>query len=320
MGHDPVNLQLWQSKPKHKQYYLDNAIIGFAAISGLWVPLISKYGYRRLLILNCAIIIISWSLKQIQNYYVLIAARILGGTATGISSVIVPMFIKEISSTRIRGALIGLTQQMITVGVFVCMTISDQLPYFERTEVGDYWAKFDQGNLLWRLLFGFPIIVSFIQMLLLFTVFTKENPSYYEVDNSTRSANIVTEESNLSFITSDSRSAIQNTSENSETIANTINQREQDTYISFIKVFSRRRALISGVIALVFQQLSGVNMVFQYSDYFYLDNQDKEYKIKYVIGIVNMAVTFLSLYFWKVYKRKSIPKDYLYSPHSLIIS
>ena len=259
-----------------------------------------------MLIINCLIIITSCSLKQVKHYIVFIIARILGGIATGISSVLVPMFIKEITSTSNRGPLIALTQQMITIGIFAWMTISDHLPRFERSESGEYWATFDGDDNYWRLLFGFPISISIFQLLMLLFVFKKENPSYYESEPSSPQENQPNEESDLSLITTDSRSWIQNNSENSSTIIAVTKPKDPDTYKSFITLFSKRRALISGIIALVFQQLSGVNLVFQYSDYFYVDNNDKDLKIKYLLGIVNMVATFLSLYFCKVFKRKRL--------------
>jgi len=63
------------------------------------------------------------------NEAMLIAARIIVGVGCGISTVVVPMFLGEISPTNYRGAIGVLLQLSVTVGIMVSQLIGLALSY-----------------------------------------------------------------------------------------------------------------------------------------------------------------------------------------------
>lgn len=87
----------------------------------------------------------------------LAGSRIVLGIAIGISSFTVPLYISEISPTKIRGALVSSFQLMITIGILVS--------YFSDLAIADESNPFS-----WRWMFYvgvFPAIILFLGMLFL---------------------------------------------------------------------------------------------------------------------------------------------------------
>lgn len=83
------------------------------------------------------------------NMYTIIAARFVIGLASGISTVIVPIYLGELAPPTLRGTLGTLTQFALVVGIL----ISDLFAFpFATTEK-------------WRILFAVTVFVSFVQLL-----------------------------------------------------------------------------------------------------------------------------------------------------------
>jgi MFS transporter, SP family, sugar:H+ symporter len=61
------------------------------------------------------------------NTALLIAARVLLGLGVGAASVVVPLYLSEMATTRSRGAVSSLNQLMITVGIFVAYVTNSLL-------------------------------------------------------------------------------------------------------------------------------------------------------------------------------------------------
>ncbi len=65
------------------------------------------------------------------NVGVLVSARVLGGLAVGIASVVVPTYLSELAPTRNRGGIATLNQLMIAIGIFVAYLASFLLSPWE---------------------------------------------------------------------------------------------------------------------------------------------------------------------------------------------
>jgi SP family galactose:H+ symporter-like MFS transporter len=93
----------------------------------------------------------------------LAVARIILGIAIGISSFTVPLYIAEISPTKIRGAMVSSFQLMITIGIVAS--------YFSDLAIADESNPFS-----WRWMFYvgvFPAIILFVGM-----IFLPETPRF----------------------------------------------------------------------------------------------------------------------------------------------
>jgi MFS family permease len=73
---------------------------------------------RKITILMGAIICLIGAVLQTaaQNLAMILVGRILTGWAIGLLSMAVPVYNSECADTRVRGLIVGLSQQMIGVG------------------------------------------------------------------------------------------------------------------------------------------------------------------------------------------------------------
>ena len=90
------------------------------------------------------------------NWYVLLAARFIGGLGIGGSSVLGPVYIAELAPAKLRGRLVGLFQINIVIGIL--------LAYFSNYCI----ARMGLGAAEWRWQFGVAALpaVLFLVMLL----------------------------------------------------------------------------------------------------------------------------------------------------------
>lgn len=83
------------------------------------------------------------------NMYTIIAARFVIGLASGISTVIVPIYLGELAPPTLRGTLGTLTQFALVVGILISDLFAFPFATIEK----------------WRLLFAVTVFVSFVQLL-----------------------------------------------------------------------------------------------------------------------------------------------------------
>ena len=146
----------WTLTTGQQEWLTSSVLLGAmfgAAFSG---SLTDRLG-RKMIIIIAAVIFSLGAVgtSRAPNIEWLITGRIIIGIAVGITSYVVPLYISEISPTRVRGALVSLNQLLITVGILASYLIDIA---FANTENG--WR--------WMFLVGlFPAIILFIGMFLL---------------------------------------------------------------------------------------------------------------------------------------------------------
>ena len=97
------------------------------AIAGSLVAggLAERWGRRRVLQVAAVVFgIAALGMAAAPAVEVLVAARVLGGLAVGIASVVVPMYLSELAPTRNRGGIATLNQLMIAIGIFLAYLTS----------------------------------------------------------------------------------------------------------------------------------------------------------------------------------------------------
>jgi MFS transporter, SP family, galactose:H+ symporter len=146
----------WTLTSGQQEWLTSSVLLGAmlgAAFSG---SLTDRLGRKTIIIIAAVI----FSLGAVEtsmapNITWLIAGRIIIGSAIGIASYVVPLYISEISPARVRGGLVSLNQLLITIGILVSY-LTDMA--FANTENG--WR--------WMFLVGlFPALILFIGMFML---------------------------------------------------------------------------------------------------------------------------------------------------------
>jgi SP family arabinose:H+ symporter-like MFS transporter len=92
------------------------------------------------------------------NWYVLLAARFLGGLGIGGSSVLGPVYIAELAPAKIRGRLVGLFQINVVIGIL--------LAYFSNYCI----ARLGLGAAEWRWQFGVAALPAVLFLVMLFGI------------------------------------------------------------------------------------------------------------------------------------------------------
>lgn len=127
-------------------------------------------------------------LTLVKVFPVILVGRFIYGVAAGSFSVFVPKFsmiyklvnnsiVNETAPTELKGPLGTMTQLFITVGIMVSFFFGLAIPDAPTNpqEYADYTNSWKVQQ-YWRFMFGFPIIMAAIQVLLLLTVFRYDTP------------------------------------------------------------------------------------------------------------------------------------------------
>ena len=205
----------------------------------------------------------------------LMISRFYLGLAIGVSSFAVPLYISEISPTKIRGTLVSMFQLLITVGILAAY-LSDN-------------AFADNNNLeCWRPMLWVGVIPAAVLFIGMF--FLPETPRWLMSKGREEEAKKV-----LSRI------------EDPEFVDTSIAGMKSDMAIDasqegFRELFKPwlRNALIIAVGIMFFQQFVGINTVIYYSPKIFLaagfEGAEAAIAASVIVGVVNVLFTIVSLF------------------------
>jgi sugar porter (SP) family MFS transporter len=211
---------------------LAGALVG-AAVGGY---LGDRYGRRTMQILNAIIFGVFAVVTGLANSLPLfLVARFFVGFAVGITSMITPLYIAEISPAHIRGALVTLNQMAISVGIAVAYYVA--------------YLFAASGN--WRAMFISAVAPSFI--LLIALIFLPESPRWLAAQGRFDAAREVL-------------ARVLEKKEAERTYEELVQIVHADRLV-FRDLFVRRfrKPLAIGIGLAIFQQLTGVNTIVYYT-------------------------------------------------------
>lgn len=114
----------FQLSPFLQGFIVSSLLVG-AMVGALGCgPLTDRFGRRNIVILAAVVFGVGAIVAGLApTAIVLVVGRIILGLAVGLASVIVPLYIAEISPPDIRGLLVALNQLMITVGILLSYVV-----------------------------------------------------------------------------------------------------------------------------------------------------------------------------------------------------
>lgn len=227
----------FSTHPRLFQGVLTSAVPLGAGMGALTGGKLVGLGRRKMLMVMAGVFIIGWLWASFV-YQFLILGRLFQGYASGVVSVIWPLFVNEVAPVDISGALGAMNQIMITLGIlwssiagfFVPITTDEQILRNDHT---------------WQLLFLVPAVVSVIQVSLLVFVFSYDSPTFYHQINKTNKYHKI-----LSII-------YPNTDLDEPEHQRPLKSIEKDTYCSLLNP-SKRNAFMLGWGLSLTQQLTGI--------------------------------------------------------------
>ncbi|MDR8389529.1 sugar porter family MFS transporter [Aliifodinibius sp. S!AR15-10] len=235
---------------------MSSALVGCligAALSGY---ITDKYGRKKVLIFSGLLFTLSAvSTALSETFSLFIWARILGGVGIGLASNVSPMYIAEIAPAKYRGRLVSLNQLTIVLGILAAQ-IANWL--IAETVPGDathsYLLNSWNGQYGWRWMFGVEAIPAFIFFGMAW--FVPESPRWLVKQNLTDKARQVLQKIGGPTYANNKLIAVKETLE----------KEDQKVSVSELWKPSLLPILAIGVGLAVFQQWSGINVIFNYAE------------------------------------------------------
>lgn len=242
--------------------------VGGAAGAGY---LADRIGRRKLLLFIALLFILaSLGSALAVNATWLIASRVLVGLAIGVSSMVTPLYIAEISPASNRGTLVSLNQLAITIGIVVSYFVDYSL-----ASTGE-----------WRWMVGLGILPAAIFGLGM--IFLPESPRWLFKNGYENKALQV-----LTFI---------HGQEVAQEEIKGIHKHVKMPYASLEQSMTPwvKRALVIGIGLAVFQQMTGINTVIYYAPMIFelagIQTASTAILATGIIGVVNVLATFIALW------------------------
>ncbi|HYW95645.1 MAG TPA: sugar porter family MFS transporter, partial [Bacteroidales bacterium] len=273
----PFLRESWGLSTGQEEWVTTAALIG-AVIGALSSGRIADNFGRKKVILATSIIFAAGSILTgaATSPTFLALSRIVIGIAIGISSFTVPLYISEISPTKIRGALVSSFQLMITIGILVS--------YFSDHAFADEANPFS-----WRWMFYvgvFPALILFIGM-----IFLPETPRFLigkGKDKKGRKILARLEEPALV------EEAIQKIKEDI--------RRDELAETNWTEIFKPwlRNALFIAIGIMFVQQFVGINTIIYYAPTVFIiagfSGAKAAIAATIIVGVVNVLATVLSMF------------------------
>lgn len=218
----------------------------------------------------------------------LIAARILGGIAIGVVSIVSPLYISEVAAAHYRGRLVSLYQVAVTVGFLGAYIANFYLLTFSQSgfESGEAWFNKIFVSEVWRGMLGMESVPAILFLITI--LFIPESPRWLIVAQKEDQARKVLQ--NIYLTNSEAQAQIEQTK---AVLAN-----EHQSSWSMLWQPGILKAVIIGVCIAMLGQFMGVNAVLYYGPSIFEDaglsgGDSLFYQI--LIGAVNMITGILAL-------------------------
>jgi len=239
--------------------------------------LADRYGRKPGLMLAAAIFAVSsLGMASSISLSTFVGMRFAAGIGVGMASMLSPMYIAEVSPAGVRGRNVAINQLTIVIGILI-------------TNLVNYTLS-DNGPDAWRWMFGLGAVPAMLFLAGVF--FLPESPRWLVKAGNTESAmKVLTKIGSEAFAEATLKD-----------IRKTIDGSQKQSYSA---VFQKavRPAVIIGICLAVFQQLCGINVVFNYTSTIFESvgaDLDRQLFETVSIGIVNLVFTLVAM--WQVDK------------------
>ncbi|EDO14502.1 hypothetical protein Kpol_281p3 [Vanderwaltozyma polyspora DSM 70294] len=246
--------QYFGSPDATKQGGITSSMAAGSFVGSLLSPLFSDVFGRRVSLHICSTFWLIGATLQCasQDLAMLVVGRLVSGIGIGFGSAVAPVYCSEVAPPKIRGAIAGLFQLSVTLGILILYYVG-------------YGAHFITSASSFRLTWGIQLVPGFV--LLVATFFLPESPRWLANKGFWEKAtyNICrinnTDPDNIS-----EEVAIQLEEMNTQVM----DDKEADSF-TYANLFRKKtiKKTIVGMSAQMWQQLSGINVMMYYIVYIF---------------------------------------------------
>lgn len=232
-----------------------------------------KYGRRPGLFLAALIFgVSSLAMAFASGLGVFITARFVAGIGVGMASLLSPMYIAEVSPAQYRGRMVSINQLTIVLGILITNLINYSLR--------------NSGPDAWRWMFGLGAIPS--ALFIIGVIWLPESPRWLLKVGKEQKGRAVLEKIGGPEFSSSSMDLIKLSLKGNQ-------------QVSYKAVFEKAvfPAVMIGIVLAVFQQLCGINVVFNYPSNIFASigaSKDDQLLQTVFIGGVNLFFTILAMF------------------------
>ena len=252
-------------------------------------PLSDKFGRRVVLKYAALLYAFSALLSALApTFIVLVIARMLAGVGVGISLILAPMYIAELSPADKRGKLVSFNQLNIVIGISVAFFTNYLIVHLAKSDAS--WVetlKIREYN--WRWMLGiefFPAVLYFFMLM-----FVPQSPRWLIMKGRFDEALKIMKK------ISDSETATKVIAEIKESIL-LDKAPKKKTPIKELFVPAMKLVLTIGIIIAVLQQITGINSVFFYAPMIFEQSgigTDAAFIQAILVGVTNVVFTILAM-------------------------
>jgi MFS transporter, SP family, arabinose:H+ symporter len=256
-----------------KGWVVSSALIGCIIGASYSGRLGDRFGRKKILMITAVLFALSAIGSGISNTVTaFIFYRILGGLAVGGASVLAPVYIAEVSPALLRGRMVSINQLTIVIGI--------SLAYYSN------WFMLATGDNAWRWMFAAEAVPAVFFLAALFII--PESPRWLVArQKDAQAKNILEKIAGPDFASFELK----------EIKASLAGSQKRGT---LKEAFQKKYAFILfiGIFLAVFQQWSGINVIFFYApDIFAKANLGVDSALfqTTLIGLMNIVFTILAM-------------------------
>jgi sugar porter (SP) family MFS transporter len=272
-GTIPFLQEFFELNETLKGWVVSSALIGCILGASYAGRLGDKFGRKKVLLVTSILFAVSAVGSGVANSILsFVLYRILGGLAVGGASVLAPMYIAEVSPAHLRGRMVSINQLTIVLGI--------SLAYYSN------YFLLQIGENAWRWMFAAEAVPSLFFFFALFIV--PESPRWLVARKDETKAHFVLEKvAGTDFADFELR-------EIKESLAG------KEKRGTLKDVFKKKYSLILflGIFLAVFQQWSGINVIFFYApDIFAKANLGVDAALfqTTLVGLMNIVFTIVAM-------------------------
>ncbi len=239
--------------------------------------LADQYGRRPALMVAAGIFAVSSiGMAMAGSLSLFMVSRFVAGIGVGMASMLSPMYIAEVSPAHIRGRNVAINQLTIVIGILITNLVN--------------YGLADNGPDAWRLIFGLGAVPSVAFLVGVFWL--PESPRWLIQRGETARGTAILQRIGGAEFAEKTVTDVHISSANQSKVA-----------LSELFQPGIRTAVFVGIGLAVFQQLCGINVVFNYTSTIFETvgaNLDRQLFETVAIGIVNLVFTVVAM--WQVDK------------------
>ena len=248
--------------------------LALGAIAGCLIAgwITEKYGRRRGLLTAASLFAFSsLAMAFAPSRVFFIGARFFAGVGVGMASMLSPLYIAEVTPAHIRGRMVAINQLTIVTGILI-------------TNLVNYGLR-NYGVDAWRWMFGLGVVPS--SLFVIGVIWLPESPRWLVQAGKHEKAQTILNK-------------IGGTDYAAESLSNIAKTISSFTKIKYSAVFSKSvlPAVLIGMGLAVFQQLCGINVVFNYTAVLFESigfSKDDQLLQTVFIGGINLIFTLMAM-------------------------